>query len=709
MELNNFLNLLKRYKRALILIPLATVIVTYFLVHRLPNVYTSEAQIETGIVDDSQNLITEAMQGTAASQKFSNMIADIQMKKLLNQIAYKLMIHDLTSQFPFRPPSKDMRNLNPSARKHALEVYTLMHDNYGELSLDNPDQNGLDRVIGSMKYDAASISSKLVVFRSENSDFITVSFDSDNPELSAFVVNNLIGEFIKYYNLQTRQNQDRAVAFLDSLLTAKRAGMDSAISKLKDYKISHHILNLNEQAKSLYTQLADIETRKEQALKDIAAYTGSINNIDKQFDPNDKKYIESTLTEINSNILTNKQKLEQLTDNWIRSNYADSYKHSIDSLQGLVNRQINESIDKSTNTPLASKNTLITQKLNMQVQLDVAKFSIKSLSDEVDRLHKELDILVPNEASIQSLEDNGDVATREYLEVLQKYNQTTMQASFSTQLRQLELAVPEPPQSSKKMLLVILSGVVSVLVLLTFLFFTFYLDSSIKQPKALVKATGLPVLGSIYKLNAQKIDLNKLWETDGIAQTQSFKDQLRSIRFEIDQDIKDNKVLAITSLIDGEGKSMVALSLAHTYAVIGKKVLVIDGNFENRSISTSIPIKTTVEDFFKYSILTSDAAITVLGNKGGSHTLLELQDEKTITDRFKDLRYVYDLIIIEIPALEAMNKAKEWLLFADKTIAVYEAGQALTESKNVSVEYLKSLKDKFSGWVFNKMDPRDNI
>jgi uncharacterized protein involved in exopolysaccharide biosynthesis/Mrp family chromosome partitioning ATPase len=708
MELKNFKNLIKRFKFALVLIPLITVIVTYFLVHNLPNVYSSQSQVATGIVDESQNLLTQIAGDGQVNQKFSNIIAIIQTKKLLNQISYQLILHDLNSKSPFRS-TKVFQSLNPSARKHAIDVYSDMYNNHTALSLDNQDQYGLDFVLASMKYDAGTLASKLNVYRSENSDFITVSFESENPELCAFVVNTLIKEFTVYYTAQKKENQSKDVAFLDNLLKKKKTAMDTSIAKLKQYKIKNHILSLTEQARSLYTQLADVENKKEQAQKDVVAYTGSIANIDRQFNPTDKKYIESTLTQINSNILTTKQKLEQLTDQLVKSNYADNYKHSVDSVQNVLNRQINESIDKSTNTPLSTKAALITQKITLQISSDLAKYSINSLSDEITRLHLRLDILVPNEAVIQQLENDVDVKTREYLEVLQKYNQITMQSSYNSKLQQVDLAVPEPPQPSKKPLMVVVSGIVSFIICVLFLFFLYYIDNSIKQPKALANVTGLPILGVLYRMSPQSINLKQLWNNETDADITDFKDQLRSIRFEIDQEFKNNKILALTSLIAGEGKTLMALSLAQSYAVIGKKVLIIDGNLESRTISTTLPLKNTIEDYFKFSILNSDAGITVLGNKGGDMTLLELQDERTINERMAELKLIYDLIIIEVPALEKLNKAKEWLLFADKVIAVFEADQTITESKKLSITYLKTLGSKFGGWIFNKMNPVNNI
>ena len=53
--------------------------------------------------------------------------------------------------------------------------------------------------------------------------------------------------------------------------------------------------------------------------------------------------------------------------------------------------------------------------------------------------------------------------------------------------------------------------------------------------------------------------------------------------------------------------------------------------------------------------------------------------------------------------MDALNKAKEWLLFADKTIAVFEANQTFNYTKNEGVKYLKFLDSKFGGFIFNKV------
>ncbi|WP_448700095.1 exopolysaccharide transport family protein [Mucilaginibacter sp. AW1-3] len=680
--------------------------VTYLLVRNLPDSYKSQAQISTGMVDRSQqSVLTQLTQESQVNQEFSNIMAVMQMKKVVDQVSYQLILHDLTNPNPFRKPSKDFKNLNQSARRHAIEVYSHLYQTHQSLSLWDRDQNGLNRVLGSMGYDAGSINSKLVTYRSESSDFITVEYESDNPLLSAFVVNTLIKEFIAFYSAQNKDNELKTVAFLDSTARVKKAMLDNAVDKLQSYKIKNHILNLSEQATSLYAQISDFESRKQQAEKDVAAYTGTIKNIDKKFDPHDRKYFESSLTKINNDIVNLTTQRNAFTNELIQSNYSDFYKHKVDSVQRLISEKMNESSDKSIYSPLATKTALINQKLQLQQTLDLAKYSIGSLDQELARLHAKLIVLVPNEAVIQSLENNIDVAQKDYLEILQKDSQATMQSTFAPKMHQVDVAMPGPAQGSKKMLLVAVSGVVSETLCLLVLFILFYLDNSIKTPKTLANKTGLQVLGHLNLIEGPALDLKKLWDVENRGKMQQFKDLLRSIRFEIDQEMKGGKILAISSLEPGEGKTLLAISLAYSYATVNKKVLLIDGNLDNPSISKTVESKVFVEDFFGDANASNElhgGSMSVLGNRGTDRTLLEMQSEDAIREKFTDLKSKYDIIIIEVPPLNAMNKAKEWMLFTDKTITVFEANQNLNEDKNAGIKYLKFLGPKFGGWIFNK-------
>ncbi|MGV8879783.1 MAG: exopolysaccharide transport family protein [Sphingobacteriaceae bacterium] len=709
MELSDYFKILSRHKFTLIIIPLITVVLTFFLVRNLPDVYNSQAQIATGIIDQTQPTLNEgSLQESKINQEFSNLIEMMHLKKVVDQVTYQLIIHDLSSKKPFKKPSAKLEALSANERKNALQMYFALYKEREQLDLSDPDQIALNEIITSMKYDEASINKMLLIFRANNSDFITVKFQAENALLSAFAVNTLCSEFISYYNSLVKENQARAVTFLRTLSGQKKIALDEKVAELRSYKIQNRVLNLDEQAKTIYGQIAEFETRQEQAERDIVAYQGALNGIDSKFDPKDRKYIESALVRINQDIINTKVQLRKLNDLYIQNDFDEQYKKQIDVLQSDLASQISQSADKYISNPLAAKQALITQKVALQIQFDLSKFSIQSIKDELARLNIKFDTMVPHEAVVQSMESAIEIAGKEYLEILQRYNQSSLEAEFSVQLRLAEIALPELPQPSKKMLLIILSGIISFVFCLFVFFILFYLDHSVKKPLDLANKTGIPVLGSLQLITGDKLNLAKIWDPGQVtAEMQRLKDQLRAIRFEVDNELKGQKILLVSSMNEQEGKTLFSISLAYAYSMVNKKVLLIDGNFNHPSISETLKPTLFLEDCFREQDIVPDfrpdSAFEVIGNRGGDISILEISDKNLISERLTYLKSLFDVIIVESPALNCLNKAKEWVLIAEKVLAVFEVNKNISEDQQQDIEYLRRQDEKFIGWILNKV------
>jgi Mrp family chromosome partitioning ATPase len=415
------------------------------------------------------------------------------------------------------------------------------------------------------------------------------------------------------------------------------------------------------------------------------------------------------MTNINSQILEDKEKLRQLNDLYVTSNFNEQYKQSIDSLRSDLDSKINQGTDKYIFNPMTAKQDLVSQKLNMEVSLDLAKNSVASLDQEITRLNQHFDRLVPHEAVIQSYENDIDVASREYLEILEKYNDASLQSNFTVQPRQIEQAMPGTALPSKKVILVILSGIVCFVFCLVVFFVLFYIDDSLHNAKALVHKTNLPVLGWLPTIDGKMLDLEKMWQQNiSDKPVLSFKNLLRSSRFEIEKEMEGATMLAVTSMKKGEGKTFFTMSLAYACAMANSRVLLIDGNFSNNTITTTAKPGLLLDDYLtaadneNHTLLQSPKMVTVIGNAGNDNSLLEITSRERINKKLQRLRSQFDIIIVETPALENRNKAKEWMLFTDKTIAVFEAGQTINDTKKQYTNYFTSLNGQFIGWIMNK-------
>jgi succinoglycan biosynthesis transport protein ExoP len=711
MEITNFFKLLKKYRLILIFLPLATIVVSFYFVKKLPDNYVSHAQIATGIIDASRHLLDKDANTNVQEQQvlseFSNLMAIMKLKKMVNQVSYSLIIHDLKNpNAPFRKPSKQLAEMHEYEREQALKVFQYKFDHLEALLLYNKQESTLNELLRSMKYDDVSLRKELLIFRDDESDFISVSFDSENPQLSATVVNVLCTQFISYYTQTVKKNESNAVAFLSELLDQKRNALNNKTTQLQKYKIDNGILNLDEQSKAIFSQILVYNDKKQEAEKNIASFEGALKTINGKFEPSDRKYLESTISKYNQAITTTQDELHNIQNRYIRSNYDPKYKPALDSVQKALASEINQSSDKYISSPLVAKDDLVKQKLTLEVSRDLAKYSIQSINSELSDLNTKFARLVPFDAKVKTYDFDIDIASKEYLEVLNKYNETNLKSNFSIKLIQVEIAAPEAPEPSKKMLLIGLSAVAVLFVCLFVLFLLFYLDDTIKEPAELVNKTQLPLLGYLNRVHGSNLDLRKLWEVENRDKMRQYKELLRSIRFEIDQELRGEKVIAVTSMGAHDGKTVFATSLAYSYSMINKKVLLIDGNFDNPALTQATQPTLFLEEYFKNTpfnnVEISSSTSNVLGNHAGDVTLLEIGDEVFIKSRFDNLRSKYDIIIIDTAPLSSLNKSKEWLLFANKTIAVFEANRSLTNAQKAHLAFLKNLGSKFGGWVLNK-------
>ena len=709
MEISKFINVLKRNKWVLIGVPFIVLLASLFFASKMSDSYPAHVRMSTGLVDRSQQVGTiDVLSEFKISTEFSNLFEMIRLEKIYDQVSYKLILHDLIDSVPFTKPSSLMLKINKSARAHAIDVYQMHYTNRTPLSRYNSDEEGLRLLIVSMGYDKINLEKKVNINRLNNSDFIDINFESPNAYFSAYFVNTLSQELILYYTDFIRNNQNRTVSFLDTVLIQKESEMDRLKTLLKEYKIKNRILNLNEQAKSLYVQVADFESKKQIAEKDVVALNGAIQSINDKFNPSEKNYIQNSMVPINLQIAATKDHIMQLSDEYLKSNYSNQIKIKLDSTRKAVTTQIQQSVDKYLMNPLIEKETLVMQKIQLEMNRDIAKYSIVSLTDELKILNNQFDLLAPHEAVIQNFESAIDVATKDYLEAQNRFSRSRMESNLSISLRQIEKGVPGLAIRSKKSLVVVLPFLGSIIFCLIGLFIVFYLDDGISSAKELMLRTELPVLSFIPLLTNSVIKLNEIWEKPFFEnfQLETYKKMLRSARFEIESEMGDAKVLLVNSLSNSEGKSFCTLSLAFAFLKVRKKVLLIDGNFANPTLTASSGTELRLESYLNgeanIPIDSISNQIMVIGNQGGDTSLLEISNSENIQLKITALKNHFDIIIIDAPGLSQQNKSKEWITFSDKIVTIFESGKKISYNMNQNLMYLKGLESKFIGWILNK-------
>jgi len=709
MDIKAFFKIVNRYKWILILVPIIAATITYFLVKNLPKKYSSEAQIATGLIDQSKQ-VSGAQQADyfKINSQFNSIIEKMKMRKIISILSFNLMVHDLTDpKTSFKKYSEKLDSLSAEDRRKVAELYIKKIQTR---AISNPSDNKgeykLYDLIASMDYDEVSLNKNLDIIHQENSDFINVKFTSPNPQLSAYVVNTLTSDFINSYGIDVNYNQNQSISVLDSILKTKERDMNIKNSALKDFKMQNGVLNLDKQSALVYQQITQTEDKKAQVIRDIQASQGAIAAIDSKLRGTDPNMGRNVIGD-NSEILNIKSQLEAANRRYVDGNFKLEDKKRVDSLTALQVAITSRNSDKYIVDPQVSRQNLLQQKYTLETTVAQLNASVKSIDNELATARSKYNAMVPFDAGIQNYNRDADMATKDYLEALNRVNQTQTEQNIGLKLQIAQIGMPGLPEPSKTIIFVALSGIAAFFICFAILFTLFFMDSSIHTSQQLAAATKSKVVGSLNLIPDADKTIKTIWNDTDVNNNYSIhKELLRSLRFEINAQMAadDSRILGITSLQPGEGKTLVASNLAYAYAMTGKKVLLIGGEQTSPVLSDSKKLVTSqnFETFLVSREIKVDDLITRLSKVDHHKSLLEIQNERNLKSGFDVLKKQFDIIIIDIESLTDINIAKEWLSFTERSFAVFAAGKPLSDADKDLVSFLKN-QPGFMGWVINKV------
>ena len=290
---------------------------------------------------------------------------------------------------------------------------------------------------------------------------------------------------------------------------------------------------------------------------------------------------------------------------------------------------------------------------------------------------------------------------------------------------------PDKPESSKKLILIALSGLASFIFIIVVIVGLDFLDQSVKTGEKLSQVTKLPLVGTLNEVKVNDFELLPIFQNKGQnGDYNQFKQNLRKVRFEIEN--KGKNVILVTSTREKTGKTFFVLSLAYSFGLINKKTLIIDTNFKNNQLSRlflkknpndqaiikSNPFPTRLlnannqngdaenqqEQFQQYIYKTGLKDVDVIGSKQGDNSPSEIFADKRFDVFLEQFSKVYDYILLEGAALNQYPDAKELVSYCNGVITIFSANTVITQLDKESIDFMKNLNGKLIGSILNKVD-----
>lgn len=733
MNLLFLLRLLQKRIWLLLGVSLFAAVLTFFLTLEYKRTYLSSAQLATGFTTTNP-LDEERYNVFEEKVKFSNLIATLNSPVVTSMLSYKLILHDLEGKVPFRniEDDDDLETISEIDLKGAAKIFKEKLERSEVLSTFDEKDRQLLELLEIYEYDRESVRDELMVYREGQTDYITVLFYSENPELSAFVVNTLSSEFIRYYNSLQLARTNESVDSYKNLVEQKQQQLEVKANSLEQFKSSQGVLNFSIESESKVGQIAEAEgalveeRRNTNALRlSLSGVKQQIEALENQIDQRDYSGAETTLN-TNSEILQLQQRIKDLNQEYVTSGMSNG--PLLDSLNRLRSRRtslLNLSGGRVSPTELQERLFTLQEKKNqLEVDLAISQENTNYIQTTLQMLRSNVGTYASKEARIAALQREVDLATQEYQDAQEKYS-TALDFSMSSisNVRQIVYGQPAiEPEPSKRLILTALTGISTFVLGALIIGFISYVDVTLKDASNFGRLVGLKLIGVINHIPLNKTSISRIFspivtpKDRGGDDESMFKESVRKIRFEIENSGK--KTFLFTSAKPQEGKSILMIALVHTLSLSKKRVLLVDTNFPHHTLTKYFKAAPVLEDFidnrgFESEISkgvitrTGISSVDVIGCGGGNYSPLERFSKENIEAFLEYVSQYYDYILLEGPSINKFLDTKELVLFVDRVIAVFSAKSAVRQTDQETISFLKGLDDKFLGAILTQVETED--
>ena len=194
-----------------------------------------------------------------------------------------------------------------------------------------------------------------------------------------------------------------------------------------------------------------------------------------------------------------------------------------------------------------------------------------------------------------------------------------------------------------------------------------------------------------------------------------FAEGVRAIKVAADiaAAIRENKIIGVTSSVPKEGKSTIASNLAELMAHAGKRVILIDGDLRNLTLSRALGrgattglLEVLAAQIELQQVLYTDPRSGLVFLPAVIDSRLAHTDEILASKMFKrlldELREHYDYIIVDLPPLAPVSDARATAGTINSYIYVIEWGRTKINVVQHQLAAAPELSDRLLGVVLSK-------
>jgi polysaccharide biosynthesis transport protein len=583
----------------------------------------------------------------------------------------------------------------------------------------------------------ASIVSTLDV-RTTNEDetILEVTYKHPDSKLVKDVLDTLAAAYLDY-SLQRRQfGVSRGLEFLEQQIPILQAKVDRLNLQIQEIRQKHNFIKPEIQGQNLSVRLESLvqEQLRNKSQLDRAKWNANVVKREVAREPTNATTAMQSGTDRYNKLLEDLRGIDRKI-----ASKSVIFTNDSQELQALFEEK------KAILSLIEREETVVEQKLGTQ---------ISSLEDQNTVLDRDIINLKQEIKDWSGVTQDYDEIQRQINITIKQLNELLVQReSLKIESAQKEApwrlltAVGEPQtDSTSKVNYVVLGTLFGLLTSVTLAIFLDKYQNIVHTSSQLKQVTALPILGMIpfdrfsTKLSIeQKISLlmesnSSVNESDiQIYNKDSALSNILTLSiepfrffganlglFETESNLRS---FIITSAIPGEGKSTIALNLAKTAAIMGKRVLLVDTDLRSVSrISTSIPLVKRLgltdlvlepsldfHDVVQKSFLEENLFVLSCGSEAKIIDPGKLFVSNRITEIMQEAKRSFDLVIYDVSSIVDYADVSLLATKTDGVVLVTGLGKLQNTNLKEAMNRLNISKIPVLGIVVNELTKRNIV
>lgn len=555
-------------------------------------------------------------------------------------------------------------------------------------------------------------------------DFIEISVESPSPTEAALIANAYAEAYQEFNLLMNRNQLTQIKETLDEQRKEKRKELTQAENNIKAYQLKGGVIQLDAQAKALIEKISEFESRMNSTKIEMSISEETLENLKAELNkksPSALQYLESKYTEPYLQQLQEQiAKLETQRDFAIldpvakSSTKLDEINKEIAELKSRLSEGISKYVNMISSSSPEEIKQLTQEIFKEQVKYQSLRASYNQLGLVLGSYEEKFNNLPGRTLDLARLEREREVYEKLYLILEGKYQEALInEQSIAGNVMVMNKAYPPTaPSKPNRHFIIILGTVIGLGLGYGFVYFKFYFDKTIKTPEDLEK-NNIKFLTWIPKMKSSKNGEDEfLWlsDPDNII-GESFR-ALRT-RIQFSKSHRSVKTILVTSSAPSEGKTMISINLAGSFARDDKKTIIVDCDLRKPRVHSVLKQnltpglsdylfgKSTYENILRMSKLTKLDFIPA----GTIHnSASEILNSKRLIDLFQKLKDNYEYVIIDSAPILAVADTEVISNFVDGSILVTSSNSTEIEWAKQSISLLKHDHSTFLGVVLNNYD-----